>query len=102
MIGFRLSNMTNFDLGLAMNEIDRIEGIVRQVQDIEARRQLGVMVKNCRDLCTEASKEAIQCRKYGHETPKFKELSHKITESIETIEQWITFSQLLFYKGNYE
>jgi hypothetical protein len=61
----------------------------------QTQRDLKRMWRVCKDLLTEISKEDVNCRRFGKDTPKKKELVQKLDDSVNTLEQYLVFASLL-------
>lgn len=59
------------------------------------QRDLRRMWRVSKDIITEISKEDVQCRRLGKDTPKKLELQQKLEESVNTLEQYLMFATLL-------
>ena len=61
-----------------------------------AKRDLYKLWKNCVNLYTELSKEAVNCHRLQKVTSKYESLEEQLKAGIETLEQHITFAKLLY------
>lgn len=58
-------------------------------------RDLRRMYAGATMLWTEMSKEHVECRRLGKNTPKFNDLTAKLETSIDTLEQYLVVATLL-------
>ena len=61
----------------------------------EQRLDLKRMWKHCQEIWGEVSKEDVECRRLGKNTVKKQELIASLEESLNTLEQYITWAKLL-------
>jgi hypothetical protein len=83
-------------LGESMNRLTELERIIRDHSDHQSRRELELLLANCRGLMTQASREAVECRRHGHRTPTFIEIENKLGEALDNLDRWVTFAKLLY------
>jgi hypothetical protein len=69
--------------------------IVGETSSIGTRSDLYKIYSNCRKIYTELDRESVECRRLRHKTAKYESLEQKLNESIQELEQWVTFSRLL-------
>ena len=51
--------------------------------------------RTAKNLYSEMDKELVQCRRANKLSPKYQELETNLIESLDTIEQYLTFATLL-------
>lgn len=61
----------------------------------EHRLDLKRMWATCMEIRNEMSKEDVNCRRKGKETAKMTELTAKLAESLNTLEQYLMWAKLL-------
>lgn len=59
------------------------------------RRDLTRMWRNSDEVWIEMDKELINCRRLKHLTIKYQELSSKLEELLNSLEQYVVFAKLL-------
>ena len=69
---------------------------VSETGDMRARSELHKIYRNCKKIYLELDKESVECRRTRKLTAKYQEIAAKLDESINTFEQWNTFSKLLY------
>lgn len=74
---------------------DELDSSVRALKDPIHRRDMQRFIKSCEALRTELSCEAVHCRRLHVTTPKFIEIKEKYEETLDLIEQYLTFACLL-------
>jgi hypothetical protein len=77
-------------------KLDELFRLVQTTSDIRAKSQLYKMYQNCKTLINELSKESVECRRLRHPTAKYSKIESEIKEAVDTFEQWVTFSKLLY------
>ena len=58
-------------------------------------KDLRRMQSNASVLWTEMSKEHVNCRRAGRNTPKFNDLTAQLTQALDTIDQYLVIATLL-------
>jgi len=77
-------------------KLDELLRLVQTTSDIRAKSQLYKMYQNCKTLINELSKESVECRRLRQYTAKYSKIESEIKEAVDTFEQWVTFSKLLY------
>jgi hypothetical protein len=77
-------------------KLDELFRLVQTTSDIRAKSQLYKMYQNCKTLINELSKESVECRRLRQSTAKYSKIESEIKEAVDTFEQWVTFSKLLY------
>ena len=75
----------------------RLDTIFFQIVEIQPnmRDDMRHMWRSARNTWMLMDQELIQCRRINKPTPKYQDLEKNLTESLETMEQYITFATLL-------
>lgn len=66
-----------------------------RVQDFNILRDLWKLSKGCDHYRTEISKESVECRRLRHPTVKYQTLLDRYAESVQILEEYVTFALLL-------
>ena len=74
---------------------ERLEQLIN-LKDMRARSQLWKVYKNCKDIYTKMSKEAVECRRKKHVSIKYTELEKELNESINVFDQWMIMATLMY------
>lgn len=74
---------------------DELDSSVKGLKDPKHRKDMQRLVKSCEVMRTELSCEAVNCRRLRVTTPKFIEIKEKYEETLDLIEQYLTFACLL-------
>lgn len=71
-----------------------LESKINGIKSDRARMDLTVMTQNPRQLITELSKEEVEVRRQHKITIRYQELSKSVEQSINDLENFITFALL--------
>jgi hypothetical protein len=83
------------DLTLKQRLDDTFFQILRLPLDADKVRDLKRVWKNCSEIYQEMSRESINCRRTGRDTPRMQDLKARLSDGIDTLEQYLVFATLL-------
>lgn len=88
--------MYNTDMLTELTErITSAENQILKVKNKQVRRDLSKMLATIDSALTEVDKELVVCRRIQRTTIKFAELTQKVTDLLDNLEQHITLALLL-------